>query len=190
VLLARAHSRAAAFPKGAVLWVLIGCFAAWGFDGVNSYALLLRREVLLYTPQNWLRLLTGAGMGATLGVCATALFNQVVWRVAHDVPVIERVTGLGPVALCALAVIGAALWRPAFLYGPLATLSGLGVIGLLTLVNSLLAMLITKRYGTFETWRAQLPFFALGLALAVGELAAIAALRLIFLPDLSVLALP
>jgi hypothetical protein len=36
------------------------CFLAWAFDGLNSYFLLATGREMLYAPQNWLRLATGA----------------------------------------------------------------------------------------------------------------------------------
>ena len=54
------RSRAADFPSRRYLAVFALFFAAWAFDGFNSYVLLLRGSLFLYMPQNWLRLLTGA----------------------------------------------------------------------------------------------------------------------------------
>jgi uncharacterized membrane protein len=187
ILLSRPRMRASNFPTRAISGVLAVLFLSWGFDGFNSYMLLLRGEVFLYAPQNWLRLVTGTGMGLAIGVFAAALFNQVAWRDATDAPIVSSWTALVAPVIGALAVIGLVLWRPAILHGPLATLSGIGIVALLTLVNSMMVLLVARRYSTFSLWRELAPYFAVGCALAIAELALIAMLRLTFLPDLPAL---
>lgn len=183
-LLSRPGNRAAGFPPRSIIAALAVLVLAWAFDGFNSYLLLLRNEVFLYAPRNELRLLTGAGMGLAIGVFASALFNQVAWRDAYETPVIETWRALLSPCLAGIAVVVMVLWRPPFAYGPLASLSGLGVAALLTLVNTMLVLLLTRRYSTFAHWRALAPFALAGCALAIAEIALIAILRITFLPEL------
>lgn len=187
ILLSRPGMRPVGFPPRPISAVLAGLFLAWGFDGFNSYLLLLRGEVFLYEPQNIMRLVTGAGMGLAIGVFAAALFHQVAWRDARDAPITASWSALLAPALSAIAVIALVLSRPAFLYGLLATLSGLGIIGLLTLVNSMMVLLLTRRYSTLMRWREVAAYLVIGCVLAIGELALISTLRLAFLPELPML---
>ncbi|NJM42623.1 MAG: DUF2085 domain-containing protein, partial [Anaerolineae bacterium] len=62
-------------PRRAITAVFVLFFLAWGFDGFNSYVALLRGTPLLYPPQNWLRLVTGAGMGMALTIYIVPLFK-------------------------------------------------------------------------------------------------------------------
>ncbi|MCS7060762.1 MAG: DUF2085 domain-containing protein [Anaerolineae bacterium] len=142
------------FPARPYVLVLGGFFAAWAFDGLNSYLLLARGEVFLYTPQNWLRLVTGALMGAALSSFVVPLFNAAVWRpdLSTAQPSVSSWRDMGRLVAVAGIVIGVVLWQPPFLYGPIAAISSLGVIVLLVIVNALLVILLMRREGRIERW--------------------------------------
>ena len=148
------RKRVALFPRRPYLLLLAAFFLIWAFDGFNSYMLLLRGQVFIYQPQNWLRLVTGAFMGVTLSTFVVPLFNSAVWQ--PDLAVNEpSVTSWSTVVrLCAIAVgiIALVLWQPDFLYGPIALISTLGVITLLMVVNALLVILLLKREARNERW--------------------------------------
>ncbi len=184
VVAARLRVRAAGYPRGVYLLVLGLFLAAWAFDGFNSYVLLLRREVFLYEPSNLLRLITGTLMGIGLGLFAGALFNQATWRTIVETPVLQRWRDLAALLLVAVGLIGSVLWRPSAAYGALVALSGGGVIVMLGLANTMLTLIVLRRYGTLETLRQLMPFAVVGVSLALIELFAISTLRLLFLPPL------
>jgi uncharacterized membrane protein len=167
--------RVAGFPRWPFTLALLAFFGAWGFDGFNSYLLLILGHPFLYMPQNWLRLVTGAFMGVTLSTFVVPLFNQAVWppELTLDEPSITSWKDIGRLAVIAVAIILVVLWQPAFLYGPLALLSVLGVVGLLSMVNGLLVMIASRRSQKATQWRQVLPFLLIGLALAALEIAAI-----------------
>lgn len=167
--------RVAGFPVKPYTFALLAFFLAWAFDGFNSYLLLILNRPFLYMPQNWLRLVTGAFMGATLSAFVVPLFNQVVWHPDHtsDEPSARLWADIGRLMAVALAVIAIVLWQPAFLYGPIALMSALGVIGLLSMVNGLIAMLFLRKAQQFTRWAQALPFLLMGLALTALELGAI-----------------
>jgi uncharacterized membrane protein len=174
--------RAALYPSGRWFFFFALCFAAWGFDGFNSYMLLLRDDVLFYMPQNWLRLTTGAFMGVTLATFAAALFNQGFWRDSVQEPTVGNTRTLGGLIMCAALTITAALWAPPAFLGPLSALSAAGVVGLLALVNAMTIAMVRKRHGTFQYLRELAPYFVIGALLAIAELSAISALRSWALP--------
>jgi len=76
--------------------------------------------------------------------------------------------------LIAASVIVLFSWRPDPLYGPLALISGLGVLTMLTLANSLLAVIMLRRQGQIN--RLGLPLL-IGATLTIAEIAAINLLR-------------
>ncbi len=156
--------RVALFPRLPHALPLIGLFLAWAFDGVNSYLLLATRQVFLYEPQNWLRLVTGAGMGVSLGACVVALFNSAVWKpeLMAMQPSVGSWREVGRLLIIAACVVLVVLWQPAFLYGPLAVLSALGAFTLLTIVNALFVLLATKRQSAMSAWNQ------LGWPMAIG----------------------
>ena len=146
--------RVAQFPRRPYLFVLATFFLIWGFDGFNSYMLLLRGEVFIYMPHNWLRLVTGAFMGVTLSSFVVPLFNSAVWQPAltGNQPSVASWRTITRLVLIAIGIIAVVLWQPDFLYGPIALLSTLGVLTLLMVVNMLLVILLMKREGRYERW--------------------------------------
>lgn len=169
--------RASQFPKRPYVFVLAAFFLAWAFDGFNSYVLLLTRQPLFYMPQNWLRLTTGAFMGVSLSAYVVALLNQALW---HDATPESTVSSWGDVlrlVAIAVGIIAVVVLQPDFLYGPLAVLSVLGVIVLLTVVNGLMVIIISKRHGTLERWSQLGVAGAAGLLLSIVEIAGIDLLR-------------
>lgn len=167
------RTRASNFPRAPFVFVFVACFAAWAFDGVNSYFVLATGQTLLYEPQNWLRLTTGALMGASLSAFIAPFFNAAVWRAPADQPSVQCWRDVTWLALMTGAVIAVVLWRPDFLYGPIALISALGVLTLLTIVNGLLVLIMAKRHGQIERW-THLTLFALaGLILSLAQIALI-----------------
>jgi uncharacterized membrane protein len=171
------RTRASSFPPRPFAYVFAAAFLAWAFDGVNSYFMLATGRAMLYTPQNWLRLATGAAMGIALSAYVAAFFNQAEWADVDPGPTVRRWRGVGGLALIALGVIGVVLWRPDFLYGPIALVSALGVIALLTIVNGLLVLIARRRHGRVERWSELALPCAAGLALTAIEIAVIDLLR-------------
>lgn len=169
--------RAGMYPSRPYVFLFAAFFAAWAIDGFNSYLLLLRGAPLIYMPQNWLRLTTGAFMGVTLAVFAAALYNQGFWRDAEPSPTVDGPQTMAGLVGCALVTIAATLWGPSALLGPLAAFSALGVVLLLTLVNAMALAMVRSRHGTLQTLRELVPYVVVGAILAIAELAAIASLR-------------
>lgn len=176
--------RAGYYPGGRYLIVFALFFAAWGFDGFNSYLLLLRGEVFLYEPQNWLRLATGTLMGITLSTFAVALFNQGIWADASESATVRSPRTLLALLLLAAGIVAVVLWKPSWLLGPLAALSAGGVLTLLTIVNAMLLAIMRRQHGKMRAWRELLPYLAAGVALSVLEISVIAGLRLTLLPSI------
>jgi hypothetical protein len=70
-------------------------------------------------------------------------------------------------ALLALAAVGLTLTGSPLVLYPLALLSSAGVLAMLTLVNTVLLLVLTRRENTAESWRdLVLPLLG-GLALSV-----------------------
>lgn len=171
------RERAAGFPTKKLMLLLGLSVLAWGIDGFNSYLVLLRGEPLLYEPRNWLRLTTGAFMGVSLSAFVVMLFNQAVWREQSAAAVVSSLGAVLKLWLIAVALILIVLSQASFLYGPLALSSGLGVLMLLTMVNGLIVLIARSRHNKIDHWRELIPYFVIGFALCVAEIALIDAAR-------------
>ena len=94
--------RRGGMPSTKIAIVLGVFFVAFGIDGVNSYLHFFPNAPTLYEPQNWLRLVTGTGLG--IGMACVLL------------PVLTRLSGkIGAANGCSLpgAILAPSwLWQP------------------------------------------------------------------------------
>jgi hypothetical protein len=164
-------------PPVSVLVALVLFVGLWGFDGLNSYLTLFPGAPHLYEPRNWLRLLTGLLNGLALFFFVFPIFGFTLWREPSREPVIRNLGELAALLpIVAVLVLAIQTEFAALLY-PLAALSSLGVILMLVIINSMIAAIVLRREGYARTWRQAIVPLTTGAALALLEIAAIAALR-------------
>jgi uncharacterized membrane protein len=161
--------RRAGLPTRKVIIVLAIFALAFALDGTNSYLALIKEVTPgrldqipnLYSPQHWLRLLTGSGMGLGMAAAVFPIFNQTIWKAPDLRPALagwRQLGGLvGIMLLLDLAILSE---RPFILY-PIAFISTAGVIMLLTMIFTMLWMMLMQQENTCETLRcAWLPLLA------------------------------
>lgn len=179
-LTAAGRQRASRLPPRRVLLTLIGFIALMGIDGLNSYLSLFPSLPYLYPPQNWLRLVTGVLYGLALAALIYPLFNSVIWREPEAMPSLRNARELVGLLLLASIVVALVLTEnPALLY-PLALLSTLGVVLMLSLVNSMLALAVSRRENVAANWRQAWPLFVAGVALTFIEIGLMDVVRFSF----------
>jgi len=177
-VLALRKRKAALMPPAAVVGLLVGFIFLMALDGVNSYASLLLNRPLLYTPTNLLRLATGALHGFALSIIVYPIFNFTLWKVPDDWPVLKGFRELGVLLLVlVLPTVLLVQTELGILLYPAAILSVAGVLAILTVVNSMIIVIATRREAVaIAWWDAALPV-VVGFAAALLELAIIALLR-------------
>lgn len=176
LILRRRH--AGLFPPPAILAVLIGFSVLWAFDGANSFAHLLPPAIpRLYTPTNFLRLLTGTLHGITMGSLLLPVLNAVLWADVTPERTIEHaghlliLLGAGGIMI-GLMMSGLAV----FLY-PLALLSAVGVVSILGTVCTVLLTSLLGYENKARSLREALPLILSGLTLAFIMIGGMDALR-------------
>jgi uncharacterized membrane protein len=124
---------------------------AFVVDGINSFMSLIPGLPALYQPQNWLRLLTGTGMGLVIAAFLFPAFNQTMWRDWNPAPALgsfKMLTGLALLAgILDLVVLTD---NPIALY-PLALISAGGVLVILTMVYSMLWLMLLRQENRYES---------------------------------------
>jgi hypothetical protein len=176
-LLALGRRRAAKLPPWPIT-VALGVFIAiMAVDGLNSMFVDMFLPHL-YTPQNWLRTLTGIGMGTAMAVLLLLILN-ISLRRDHDDQ--QRIVGnwleLGGALLINGLVLLAIYGNIEIMYWPIAVAAWLGIIGVLYCVNLLLAALF-MRYEGMVTRVAQLAKPAtFALVFTLIELGALSTMR-------------
>jgi uncharacterized membrane protein len=177
-LLALGKRKTAQMPPAAVVGLLVGFIFLMFLDGANSYFSLILTRPLLYQPHNLLRMATGTLHGLALSIIVFPIFNFTLWKVPDDWPALSGFRELGLILLVlVLPTVVLVQTELGILLYPAAILSVAGVLAILTVVNSMIIVIATRREAqAVAWWDAALPV-ALGFGGTLLELAIIALLR-------------
>ncbi|HET6351411.1 MAG TPA: DUF2085 domain-containing protein [Coriobacteriia bacterium] len=159
------------FPRTHV-WVVMGLLVAFmGWDGVSSYGGF--RETT-----NWLRLASGMGVGFAVAAAVTPMFNDVMWKRAAQVRVLDTawrfwvwLAGV-PVSI-ALVGLGGPLLGAAF-----PVLIALSVLATLAAINAVMVGMLPWFDRKAERARDLIAPGLVALAMALAEIAAAGGVRL------------
>jgi len=171
-MLALAYQGAYAGRRGGMpgwkIWIVMGVFTlAFALDGLNSYLHLFPGFRWGYEPQNWLRLLTGSGMGLVMGLAVVPAFNQTVWAAYDPQPVMSRWRELAGLVLLTLALDAVVLTENPLILYPMALVSAAGVVILLSTIYAMLWLIIMRRENRFHSFSELLIPLAMGFGLAL-----------------------
>lgn len=171
-MLALAYQGAYAGRRGGMpakkIWFALGLFTlAFALDGLNSYLHLFPGFAQGYLPQNWLRLLTGSGMGLVMGLAVYPAFNQTVWENYDARPAMSRWRELAGLVLLTLALDALVLTENPLILYPLALVSAGGVLVLLSTIYAMLWLIITRAENRFHSFSQLLFPLAVGFGLAL-----------------------
>lgn len=171
------RSRHTFLPPLPILLILLGFIGIMGLDGLNSYSHFFPNAPHLYQPRNWLRLLTGTGTGLAMGAILLPTLAQTLWREQDFRPSLSTLRELGGlVVVGGTAVLLTLSNQPHLLY-VLAIISVVGLLAIVTTLNSIMVLILTRRESLAQNWQqASLPLL-IGLILAITELSAISYLR-------------
>jgi len=171
------RQRASGLPPNEVLASLISFIVLWGIDGLNSFLTLLPNAPHLYQPHNLWRLITGTLQGLALSIIVYPVFSFLLWKETNTRRVLRNWRELDYLLIPGALLIWIVQTQAGFLLYPVATLSILGVLAMLTLVNTMIVLIVTRREGKAESWRdAYLPLL-LGLLATLLELSVLGLLR-------------
>ncbi len=146
--------RQAALPPFPVLLTLLAFVAVMGVDGVNSYLHFFPNAPHLYEPRNWLRLFTGLGTGLTMGLITFPALAQTLWRAPSWQAPVGNWREL--LQLVVLAVVMGLLLlsnQPPIAY-VLALASVAGLLMVVAALNTITLLIVWRRDGQAEQWRA------------------------------------
>ncbi len=168
--LGRRRSGAAPWP---VLLVLGAFVLAFAVDGTNSYLRFFIAEPLLYEPRNWLRLLTGTGMGLTIAAGLYPAFQSTVWQRTDPRPALGSLRRLAGLVILGLGLVAVILTENPLILYPLSLLSAASVLLILTLVYSMVLLMLLRAENRFERPRQVLMPLVGGFLVALLQIAAL-----------------
>lgn len=171
--------RKAGWPPGVILFVLMILGAGYGVDALNSYLRLYPgiEPYTLYEPRNSLRLVTGIGLGISLGLLVWTLFQAVVWRDAEAGSPLAGRKRWGGLFLAEGMLAMMILTRNPLILYPLALLSAFSVVVLLSVLYTMIWVIVFKADNSFRKYRELTWYLAAGLLSAVIQIGLIDLLR-------------
>ncbi|MEJ2709084.1 MAG: DUF2085 domain-containing protein [Anaerolineales bacterium] len=163
------------------LWVVLGLLVvAFGVDGLNSYLHFFPGAPTLYDPQNWLRLLTGTGMGVVIAAALFPAFNQTAWKNQDRRPALENFRSLTILLAAALILDLVVLTENPLILYPLALISAAGVLILLSMIYTMLWLMILRIENRFQSLLQMVLPLSGGFGLALVQIAALDFVRYLF----------
>jgi hypothetical protein len=168
--------RRTGLPPRRVMAVLGFFVIVFGIDGINSYLHLFPGFQGLYEPQNWLRLITGTGLGIAIAALLYPAFNQSAWKDWDERKAISGFGSFGVLLILAALldlIIISNFWPALYI---LSLVSAAGVFVLLTMVYSMVFLMLLRKENFYE--RIQQMFIPLGAGFLMAMLQ-IAALDLV-----------
>lgn len=143
-------------PARKISMILGLFFLVWVVDGVNSYLQLFPASPKLYTPQNWLRLVTGSGMGIGMAAMLYPVFNQSIWFNWNEEATLQSWRQLCELIILVIIIdLCVLLQNPIVLY-PVVFLSSASVLVLLTMIYTIVWTMLLKQENHFykinEIW--------------------------------------
>lgn len=153
------------------IWILLGIFfLAFAGDGLNSYIQFYPFFKPLYVTQNWMRLVTGTGMGICMAAVLMPVFNETVWPDWTDQPILHSWKQMATLLLMAGAADLAFLSGNPLLLFPVALFSSATVLLLLGMIYTIIWIMITRKENTFHSLRQMAGFLTAGFATALVQI--------------------
>ncbi|MCC6147473.1 MAG: DUF2085 domain-containing protein [Anaerolineaceae bacterium] len=161
--------------------LLLGiCFVAFAVDGSNSYLQFYPFFSPLYKTENWMRLITGTGMGIGMAAILSPVFNQTVWQDWQDKPILYSWKQMGILALLAGGIDLAVLSQNPLLLFPLALIGSATVVILLGMIYTIVWILVLKKENVFQNLNQVTGYLVAGFATALLQISIMDLGRYIF----------
>lgn len=150
--------------------------AAMAFDGLNN----LFHDVglpYLYAPYNPARLITGLLTGLTIAALMLPVFNLTVWAEGQARPVLGGWGELAGALAVEAVVFGMVVSSQGWLLYPVALWSMVGAVALVTMLNVVIALIVTRREEQGQSLGDLMPWACVALVLTVVELSGLGLFR-------------
>ena len=171
------YGRREAFPKTKIIVVFAVLLILFAIDGINSF-ISLPFGYLLYQPANWLRLVTGIGLGWGMAAMLVPAFHQLVWKKSIPEPMLSKFTQIFILAVLDVLPVLAILFEINFLLYPIMVLTTLTIPVLLSTIYAMLIIMVTYRENTFSRFKQVLPYLLTGMLFAMLQIFILDIIRL------------
>ncbi|HEY0069135.1 MAG TPA: DUF2085 domain-containing protein [Chloroflexia bacterium] len=162
--------RAARLPVGGMVAILAVFFGAMVLDGINSTLQTFGSNI--WESTNLVRLITGSLAGTAVAFFLYPVFNMSVWsrEVRKRESVLESPIELAGYMLVVGLVVALVLDQGDWLFYPLSFLSIIGMLAMLTMANTMLVLIMTRREGKARTFSEALTPILIAFLLSLIEI--------------------
>ncbi len=164
-------------PSSKILAIFGLLISAWLVDGFNSFFNGVLGKVLLYSPNNTLRLITGFGMGLCIATTIYILFNLTVWQECSKNSPIDIKTllqmGTGALLIFSLIIINNEILMKLFAY-----ISTVTVVALLTALYTIVWIIVLHKENSYIEFKKLMLMINAGLFCALLQIILLDAFRL------------
>jgi uncharacterized membrane protein len=174
LLMGKRHS---GFADKKTLFILLGFIVMFAFDSINSFLQLLPNAPHLYTSHNWLRLLTGSGMGVAIPVMLVPIVNGTLWKDSSPEPIISSWKQLVIIVGVTSVLDATFLFGNPYILMLFAVLTPLTVVAILMLVYCVLWMMLLKKDARLMTLQQSIPWLCIGFTTALLQIGLMDAIR-------------
>lgn len=169
--------RHSGFADKKTLFILLGFLVIFAFDSINSFLQLLPNAPYLYTSHNWLRLLTGSGMGVAIPVMLVPIVNGTLWKDSTPEPIISTWKPLLIIVGVISILDATVLTGNPYILMLFAALTPLTVVAILMLVYCVLWLMLLKKDARLMTLQQSIPWLCIGFTTAMLQIGLMDALR-------------
>jgi uncharacterized membrane protein len=169
--------RRTGLPPWRVIIILGLLVIAFGIDGINSYLHFFPGFQGLYEPQNWLRLLTGTGMGIGVAALLFPAFNQSAWKDWDEQRALSGFRSLGVLLVLAVLmdlVVLTEFWPALYFF---ALVSAAGALVMLVMVYTMLFLMVLRKENLAERFSQISVYLIAGFFIALLQIAALDLVR-------------
>lgn len=169
--------RASEMLSNWMIVIVVSFVGLMGIDGLNSYLSLWGNLPTLYTPQNWLRALTGSLNGIALSMIVWPVFNLTLWKSPSAARPLKTAWELLGIVTVAGFIIWIVQSEPDWLLYPVALISTAGILWMLSIVNTMILLILFRQDSLAEHWRDAIVPLAGGLTATLFELTLLGTVR-------------
>jgi uncharacterized membrane protein len=162
--------RAARLPAVSMITILAVFFGAMVVDGINSTLQTFGSN--FWDSTNLVRLLTGSLAGTAIAFFLYPVFNMSIWsrEVRKRESVLESPLELAGYMLAVGLAVALVLDQGDWLFYPLSLLSIIGMLAMLTMANTMLVLIVSRREGKARIFSEALTPILVAILLSLIEI--------------------
>lgn len=167
----------ASFPPRWISVILIVFVAFWVVDGVNSFSYEILHQTFFYKPSNFLRFVSGLGMGMVFALIIMTIFNMVFWKDREESALLKDGKDIAILFLLESGLFFFPFNKNLFVFNLAGFISTITVLTLIAFLYAILFVVIVHKEGTYNSLREIVTPLCIGFFVAILQIWMMGSLR-------------